>query len=121
MKASRYVIGGAVVLCGVMALAMVNPATSDVFPPCLFHKYTGLYCPGCGTTRALHELLHGHFAAALRLNLLTLLLFPTLGILALTGRPSTWRPGVVWTLVVAVIAFGVLRNLPWYPFTLLAP
>lgn len=29
-------------------------------PPCLFHKWTGFYCPGCGGTRAVRELLQGH-------------------------------------------------------------
>jgi hypothetical protein len=30
------------------------------FPACLFHKVTGLYCPGCGGTRAFVYLIHGH-------------------------------------------------------------
>lgn len=29
-------------------------------PPCLIHKWTGYYCPGCGGTRAVRELLAGH-------------------------------------------------------------
>lgn len=28
--------------------------------PCLFHELTGLYCPGCGGTRAVRALLKGH-------------------------------------------------------------
>lgn len=28
--------------------------------PCVFYKATGLYCPGCGGTRAVFALLHGH-------------------------------------------------------------
>ena len=32
--------------------------------PCLFHLFTGLYCPGCGGTRAAIHLLHGHIAAS---------------------------------------------------------
>ena len=31
-----------------------------VLPPCLIHKYTGYYCPGCGATRSLLFLLTGH-------------------------------------------------------------
>ena len=27
--------------------------------PCAFHSLTGLYCPGCGGTRAVRELLYG--------------------------------------------------------------
>jgi hypothetical protein len=27
--------------------------------PCLFHSLTGLYCPGCGGTRAVRSLLRG--------------------------------------------------------------
>lgn len=30
------------------------------FPPCLLHSLTGLYCPGCGGTRACRLLLSGH-------------------------------------------------------------
>lgn len=29
-------------------------------PPCVFNVVTGLYCPGCGGTRAVKALIHGH-------------------------------------------------------------
>ena len=29
--------------------------------PCMFHEFTGLYCPGCGGTRAVKALLKGRF------------------------------------------------------------
>ena len=29
--------------------------------PCFFHAMTGLYCPGCGGTRAVLLFLHGNF------------------------------------------------------------
>ncbi len=29
--------------------------------PCIFYSATGLYCPGCGGTRAVSALLHGKF------------------------------------------------------------
>lgn len=34
-------------------------------PPCLFHKFTGLYCPGCGGTRAFFALISGHVLMSL--------------------------------------------------------
>lgn len=33
--------------------------------PCLFFVITGFYCPGCGGTRALGEMLEGHFLRSL--------------------------------------------------------
>lgn len=35
-----------------------NPELVKLFPPCLFKSITGYKCPGCGTQRALHYLLH---------------------------------------------------------------
>lgn len=35
------------------------------FPPCIFNILTGYYCPGCGGTRAVKSLLHGHFIKSL--------------------------------------------------------
>ena len=34
-------------------------------PYCLFNKITGLYCPGCGGTRSVRALLHGHLIKSL--------------------------------------------------------
>ncbi|MFA9377729.1 MAG: DUF2752 domain-containing protein [Lachnotalea sp.] len=36
--------------------------------PCLFHKLSGLYCPGCGGTRAVLSLIHGHPIASIQYN-----------------------------------------------------
>lgn len=36
-----------------------------VFPGCIFQKYTGLYCPGCGGTRAVNAMLCGRFLQSL--------------------------------------------------------
>lgn len=36
-----------------------------LMPPCILHHFTGLYCPGCGGTRAFIALAHGQFLKSL--------------------------------------------------------
>jgi len=36
-----------------------------IMPPCILHHFTGLYCPGCGGTRAFVALTHGQFLKSL--------------------------------------------------------
>ena len=102
-------------------LFLFDPSTTVFYPRCLFHDLTGLWCPGCGTTRALHQLLHGNLAAAFRFNALSMAMLPVAGYLIVCGDASTLKPRWIWLLLVVIVAFGVLRNIPFYPFTLLAP
>ncbi len=112
---------GVLFLAIARAVFAFNPEQVSVFPPCLFHRLTGLWCPGCGTTRALHQLLHGNLAAAIRLNPLAILMLPLVGYLVARDSASTLKPTWIWALLGVVVAFGVFRNIPAYPFTLLAP
>jgi hypothetical protein len=45
-------------------LFLFDPATAGFYPPCLFRTIFGFECPGCGSLRAGHQLLHGNLAAA---------------------------------------------------------
>ena len=99
-------------------------------PRCPFHVVTGLYCPGCGSTRALHALAYGELAAAFRFNPLVVVTVPLLAAWALARVTKTFRgdttpvrqPRHAATVALAVLVlFFVLRNLPWWPFVLLAP
>lgn len=45
-----------------------DPSETPFYPPCLIRLCTGLSCPGCGATRALHALLHLRLEEAWRLN-----------------------------------------------------
>ena len=97
----------------------------------MFYTLTGLYCPGCGTLRGLHQLLHGNLIAAFGYNPFSMLMLPIIGyafLSALLAAPWIKRLPAVFThpafirgLLVAVLTFWVLRNLPVFPFTVLAP
>lgn len=112
-------------------LRALDPATSAIFPPCPFLYLTGLYCPGCGSLRAIHQLLHGNFHAAWAMNPLSVLLFPFLayGLVCeasfyLRGQrlPQLTLSGTwIRALCAVILLFGIARNLPFRPFDLLAP
>jgi hypothetical protein len=115
-------------------LYRIDPADGGIYPACLFHQLTGLHCPGCGTLRAMHQLLHGQLAAALAMNPLAVCTLPLLiaaGLWNLLPMRFQLAPPLshrrllpfhwMWLVVFVVIAFGILRNVPAYPFTLLAP
>ncbi|HVM62301.1 MAG TPA: DUF2752 domain-containing protein [Verrucomicrobiae bacterium] len=108
---------------GVVAAVLFafDPVRASIYPACVFHRLTGLWCPGCGTTRALHQLLHGNVAAAFHFNALSMVILPVAGYLIVRGDVSTLKPKWIWALLAVIVAFGVLRNIPVYPFTLLAP
>ena len=102
-------------------LFVYDPRYSSLYPPCIFKKLTGLDCPGCGSARALHSLLHGHFGEAARQNVL---FFPAL-LLVFSGlyTMQTSRGQALWNflnkprLVLALLCiFWVLRNIPSMPF-----
>src|ERR1035441_2672210 len=115
----------AVVAAGIAATVFFfNPSAHNFYPVCQFHRLTGLNCPGCGGTRALYALLHGHWATALRDNALLVG-----GLAAVAGR-GLWfgakklrgqdgeffRPQFLWPLLVVALVFTVLRNLPAFAF-----
>ncbi|MGX9721243.1 DUF2752 domain-containing protein [Stenotrophomonas acidaminiphila] len=99
------------------------------FPPCMFLAFTGYYCIGCGLTRALHALVHGDLLRAFSMNplgLTTLALVPLMVLWSAGWNPRWLQPLMkvvmepkLWLVLLPV--YWVARNLPWYPFTLLAP
>ena len=109
-------------------LFFFNPASpaNQFFPKCPFRLLTGMQCPGCGSTRALYQLLHLHPVAAFKFNPLFMLTLPFIvyGFLgytksALTGKPQRrlFVPSFyLWAWLVLMIFFWIFRNTPWYPF-----
>ncbi len=114
-------------------LYFLFPATNTSFhPKCIFHLLTGLYCPGCGSQRAVSALLHGHVLLALHENILMVCCIPLLGYSAYIFvwnafhaqkkmQRIFYSPVFVKGFLVVVIVFAILRNVAVAPFTLLAP
>jgi hypothetical protein len=116
---------------GIWLLATQPPSDHSWYPRCQLHSLTGLHCPGCGTTRSLHAALNGRFQQAIAYNAPALVILPVLG-WSLARSLGIWRrntptrevagsPVWPWVIGALLILYGILRNLPWYPFTLLAP
>jgi hypothetical protein len=102
-------------------LFLIDPATQSWLPPCLFHAFTGLYCPGCGATRALHQMANGNLVAALRLNALVVLSLPLGCLIAIRRKRHQLPAWYLRALFICIALFGFARNIPLFPFTLLAP
>jgi len=122
---SPLLVGG-LSLAATVYVALVDPNSPGHYFTCPVLALTGMYCAGCGGLRAVHDLTHLDVAGAWNMNPLLVLAAP-LVVLAWVrwlgrswgsgGRPATaasdWRSvRSAWTVLVVVVAFGVLRNVP---------
>jgi hypothetical protein len=128
---TAWLLATSAAVAAVPVLYRFDPLRVHFYPRCPLYVMTGIYCPGCGALRAGHALLHGHFLTALDFNALLVLAAPFLAwalaaqaVEALTGRRiPTYRlsgmesKAIMWLF----IAFMLLRNLPVYPLSVLAP
>jgi len=116
-------------------LYAVDPNRHAVYPQCLLYNATGIYCAGCGATRAVHALLHGRLLEALHDNALFVAALPLILYVAGSYALSAWRANVwpeipvdarklVWrsiSIFLVMVTFMILRNLPGWPFDWLKP
>lgn len=101
-------------------------------PPCWFYKITGLHCPGCGTGRAAIAMLNGDIALAFRNQPLMMILIPfvfyyllKVYIAYVFGKDVLpfFKIGTKFAigLLIVILVYWVIRNIPIVPFTYLAP
>ncbi len=108
-----------------------NPSNVHFLPVCPLYSMTGYACPGCGLTRGFHALFHGDILTALDYNALLPIFALVLGFfylsmvsVAVRGRGfGAWAysPKFLFAFLILLIVFGVVRNLPFYPFSVLFP
>ena len=133
-RLSGKALYAAIALVALAASAMLyalDPREPGNYPVCPFLGVTGYHCPGCGTLRTLHAILHADMPRAFGYNPLTVLSLPFLGYAFGVGTLRAFRlpaparlfihPNLIWGLALGVVAFWVLRNVPVGPFTFLAP
>ena len=109
------------VLCAIATVYLLfDPSRVGWFPRCPFRTLTGWLCPGCGSQRAFHSLLHGDIGAAWGYNpalvigipLVILLLFSEL---RRTRAPRFYRqlhhPAFIIALFIAIVAWWIGRNM----------
>ena len=92
----------------------------DVGVPCIFFKITGLYCPGCGITRAIFSLMKFDIYQAFRYNMLIIILLPFaisyyIYIFIFKGKKRIPKKVLNFLLIITIL-FGILRNIPEFEF-----
>jgi hypothetical protein len=112
----------ALLAAGAVVLLRFPPAHSAFYPRCPIYAALHLECPGCGGTRALAALLHGHLNDALHRNALVTLLLPFVLSYAivcywrlLKNKVYRWPqlpPAAIYAVTIAAFLFAILRNLP---------
>src|SRR5215207_11030523 len=123
--------GASAMIAGAAAVWYFDPTKAGFFPVCPLYSITGFACPGCGLTRGFHALFHGDILTALDYNAMLpfFALLVGFGLAAMVyyavkGRRipvNLFHPNALWTFMILLLVFGVARNLPWYPFTILFP
>lgn len=118
-RALPIVLGMVIVVALGVFYFMVDPESSRFVPQCTLYRLTGIKCPGCGSQRMLHALLHGDLAAAWGYNAFLLCALP---VIALYIAAATFRPRLprlymalnstraIIIICVLISAWTLLRN-----------
>lgn len=112
----------AAIVAATAVVAFVDPGEPGHYPTCPWLALTDLACPGCGGLRCVHALTRLDLPAALGYNALAVAMFPVIGWLwlrwtvrAARGAPRRGlaNPRWLWGLLALVLAFWLVRDLPF--------
>ncbi|MDE6279373.1 MAG: DUF2752 domain-containing protein [Paramuribaculum sp.] len=121
---SKPVVGNRITVIAIVLIAVAvivvyglfDPADTGWFPRCPWLMLTGFKCPGCGTQRALHALLHGDISLAWYYNAALVITLPLIIMLFVSGRKGRMHdilngPRVVMLTLIFLIGWTIVRNL----------
>lgn len=132
VRVAIVALAGLALAAGVYVIAATPPTRDSIYPKCPTFTAFGVHCPGCGTGRAAHFLLTGRPLDAVRANLFAPFLLPFVVVVTFRSllvwafdvpQPDGRPVRAIWLrlLAAALVAYGVLRNIPVEPFSALAP
>lgn len=108
------------ILILIIIFYIYNPCNYNIFPKCPFLLLTGLQCPGCGSQRAIHSLLHLNILKAFYYNALLVFTLPVIVILLLAEYYRCSKlvfyikihnKMYIWCYLVIVMLWWIVRNI----------
>lgn len=120
LSVKKIIVWAAAALLLITVYFMFNPSGSAMFPKCPFLVLTGLECPGCGSQRAVHSLLHLDIVSAFRYNALLVVSIPAVMVYLYAEINRKRKPAlyatlhkgiVIWSIFAIVVIWWIARNL----------
>ena len=118
-RRALIIITAVVAVIAAIVYFYFDPSSSRLFPRCLFLETTGVKCPGCGSQRAIHALLHGNVAAAWQFNAMVVIAIPLIAFyVAVSVGKDRWSRlyrvlfsrTVLFSLVGLIVLWWMVRN-----------